>query len=236
VRIASLQPFATDILARCGVELDLVAVTHLCSVPKSCGRVPVVTRSTSEPYTFGNDDERRLAQGLSSYSIDLKQLSLLSPDVIITDIQVPEPEDFIVWAEDRLRVTCGKKVQLFNASIQSLPQMAEVVEEIGGLVGGRAEARVMASKTQAQLMAWADSFFERCKGKRVVVLSGIKPIVVAERWIPDLVRMVGAKSLEREEGKVRKPFTWEQIVAARPDVIVVAPEGASLAESVKTLS
>jgi hypothetical protein len=85
-------------------------------------------------------------------------------------------------------------------------------------------------------MARADSFFDRCKGKRVVAFSSIKPLCVAERWIPDLVRMTGARCLERDEGRQSQTFTWEEIVAARPDVLIVAPEGASLSESVRTLA
>lgn len=236
MRIASLQPFATDILTRCGVGLDLIAVTHLCDVPKSCGKVAAVTRTAAEAFTYASQDDARLARGLSAYSLDLKQLVLLGPDLVIADGQETTSDEFIKWAEERLRLQTGKKVKVFNASISSLAQMAEVVEEIGGFVGGRAEARVLAGKTQAQLMAWGDSFFERCKGKRVVVLSSVQPVVVAERWIPDLVRMTGAKCLERDEKLQGKPVTWEEIVAARPDVIVVAPEGATLAQSVRTLS
>jgi iron complex transport system substrate-binding protein len=235
VRIASLQPFATDILTRCGVGLNLVAVTHLCQVPKSSGRVAAVTRPSSEPFTYVSDDDRRLAQGISTHSVDLKQLYLLQPDILIADIQDSDVEGFVAWAEERMRQCTGQRVRVFNSSITSLAQMGEIVEEVGGFVGGRAEARVLAGKTQAQLMAWADSFFERCKGKRVVVLSSVQPIVVAERWIPDLVQMTGAKYLERDEKLPSKSLAWQDILASRPDVIVVAPEGASLAESVRML-
>ncbi len=235
VRIASLQPFATDILARYGVGLDLIAVTHLCEVPKSCGKVAVVTRSESQPFTYSSEADQRLACGLSSYSLDIKQLLVLEPDVIIADVQESEPLAFISWAEGVLGSTLNKKCRIFNAAITSLVQMSDVVEEIGALVGSRSEARALASKTQAQLMAWADSFFDRCKGKKVVVLSSVDPIVVAERWIPDMVRMLGAKSIERTDPRLGKTFSWEEIVAARPDVIVVAPEGASLQQSVRAM-
>jgi iron complex transport system substrate-binding protein len=113
--------------------------------------------------------------------------------------------------------------------------MYGVVEQIGSLTGDQAEARKLASKTKAQLMAWADSFFERCKGKKVVVLSSVSPVAIAEQWIPDLVKLLGARAIERDPEQKNKPLTWPDIVAGRPDVIVVAPLGAPLSESVKTL-
>lgn len=235
VRIASLQPFATDILVRCGIGLDLVAVTHLCDAPKSCSKVAAVTRAPSQPFSYASENDRRLACGLSSYSLDIKHLLALEPDVIIADVRESDPIAFIGWAESLLLSVLGKRCRVFNAAISSLAQMSEVVEEVGAMAGSRVEARTLAGKTQAQLMAWADSFFDRCKGKKVVVLSSVQPIVVAERWIPELVRMVGAKSIERDHQHRGKPYSWDEIVAARPDVIVVAPEGASLQESVRTL-
>jgi iron complex transport system substrate-binding protein len=236
MKIASLVPFATDILTRFGIGADLVAVTHLCEVPKSCGRVSVVTEPCSDQSTFREDDEGKLLRGLTQYKLDIKQLLLSEPELLLSDLQVEEKEGFISWAESYLEARSGRRVRIFDASISSLSEMSRVVEEIGGLAGDRLQARALANKTQAQLMAWADSFFERCKGKRVVVLSSVEPLVVAERWLPDIVRLLGAKSLERGELEVHHVFSWNDVVAARPDVILVAPEGFELAQSVKTLS
>lgn len=234
MRIVSLQPFVTDVLLACGSGVDLVGTTHLCEVPKGRGKITVVTRA--EPLSFFSSEHARLAAGLSRFGIDIKQLITLAPDLIIADIQTFHVDEFISWAQEYLKGVCGKRVLVVDSAIRDLEQLEEKVVEIGSLVDGRREASQIASRIKAQLMAWADSFFERCKGKRVLVLSSVKPVVVAERWFPALVRLIGARGIEHGEGKADIPLTWEDIVAARPDVIVVAPEGASLMESVKVLS
>jgi hypothetical protein len=83
-----------------------------------------------------------------STALDLKQLVVIAPDLVIAEVQESDPEAFIAWAEERLLAAAGKKIRVFNASIASLAQMTEVVESIGGLAGGRAEARVLAGKSK----------------------------------------------------------------------------------------
>jgi iron complex transport system substrate-binding protein len=235
VRIISLQPFATDILARFGVGWDLVGVTHRCEVPSSSSKAQVLTARDVQVYVGLDENDCKFAAGVSQPSLNVGALKTLVPDVIVAEINDPNPPEFIAWAEAYLRKATERKVRVIDTSIGSLEQMYSVVEQIGSLTGNAVEARKLAGKTKAQLMAWADSFFERCKGKKVVVLSSVEPVVMAERWIPDLVKLLGARAIERDPERKDRPPTWPEIVSGRPDVIVVAPEGMPLAESVKTL-
>lgn len=236
MRLISLEPFVTDVLVQCGVGLDLVGMTHLCEIPKTFGAVPVTTKGGTDGFVYSSDDDRRLAAGLSGLHVDLKQLFVLNPDVIVSDVRADDPVIFISWAEQYIGSTLRHPVRIFNPNISRLGEMYTTVEELGGLLGKSAEARGIANRLKAQLMAWADSFFERCRGKRVAVLSSVNPLHVSERWIADVVRLMGAKYIERKEKDAKGPWTWDEIIVNRPDVIVVAPEGGSLTDSAKTFS
>jgi iron complex transport system substrate-binding protein len=235
VRIVSLCPFATDILARFGVGWDLVGVTHLCEVPASSSKAVVVTGKEPHKSAERLEDSAKLAEGLSQFSLNASGLVDLIPDVIIASLSMPKPDEFVAWAEAYLRNATGRKVTVMNVAIHSLEGVYQVVEEVGKLAGEGAEARKLASKIKAQLMAWADSFFDRCKGKKVVVLSSLSPVVAFQGWIPDLVKLIGARSIDRDPTKAHVPCSWDEVVLARPDVIIVAPENMPLTESVKTV-
>jgi iron complex transport system substrate-binding protein len=235
VRIVSLCPFATEILARFGVGWDLVGVTHQCEVPASSSKAVVLTEKGQNTPPSTNDDVSRLAAGLSRDILSVPQLIDLVPDVVIASVVTPNADEFVVWTEGYLRNATGRKVSVMNASISSLEGLYEIVEKIGGLTGEAAEARKLASKIKAQLMAWADSFFDRCKGKKVVVLSSLSPAVAYQGWIPDLVKLLGARSIERDPAKAKEPCVWEEVMKGRPDVIIIAPENVPLSESVKAL-
>jgi iron complex transport system substrate-binding protein len=172
---------------------------------------------------------------LGQPSLDVGALKSIIPDVVLAEVRDANPTEFVAWAEAYLRKATERRVKVIDISISTLEQMYAVVEEIGGLTGDAPEARKFANKNKAQLMAWADSFFERCKGKKVVVLSSVEPVITAERWIPDLVKLLGARTIERPPEAQGRSLTWPEIIAGRPDVLVVAPEGKPLLESVKSL-
>lgn len=235
VRIVSLQPFATDILNRFGVGWDLVGVTHLGEPPANATHAVILTKPLQHPVRYLDENAKRLALGLSRYPLDVGQLKALVPDVVLTDIQGSERAEFVAWAEEYLTREVGRKVAVRDISVESLDAVYQVIEDIGGLVGNRVDARKMAANIKAQLMLWADSFFDRCRGKQVVVLSGIDPITVEGRWFPDLIRLLGGKPLELSGDQTRLAVTWKEICQARIDVMVVAPENSSISQSIKTL-
>jgi len=235
VKIVSLQPFVTDILSRLEAGRYIVGVTHLDQLSAEGGGAVVVTKPTLATASQAAGDQHRLAAGLTRYSLDLEKLKKLEPDMVLASVGERDKVAFVTWASEHLTRELGRPVSVRDVSIERLDDLYQVIEELGGLVGDRAEARAIGSKIKAQLMSWADSFFERCRGKQVVVLSEIKPLTIEGRWFPDLIKLFGGKNLERTPLNLKAPFTWRDVTEARVDVIVVAPEGCSLEDSVKTL-
>lgn len=234
MRIVSLEPFVTDIIATCQGSASLVGITHECVLPPG-GLQVVVTESPSVAPKYFNPEEAGLAAGLSRYNLNVNALKKLSPDKIITQVVAREGEVFSRWAEQYLQKTLGRGVVVQDVSCSSLDRMYAVVEEVAGVVGHAREGRMMAGRAKAQLMEWADSFYSRCKGKRVVVLSGVGPARVASSWIPSLVRMFSATPFRRDSEHKDKDLQWDEVRAFNPDVIVIAPIGSSLSESVQLL-
>jgi iron complex transport system substrate-binding protein len=235
VRIVSLQPFATDILSRFGVGWDLVGVTHLGEPPPNATQAVVLTKPLQQQVRYLDDDAKQLALGLSRYPLDVGQLKALVPDVVLADVQAQEKPEFMAWAEEYLTREVGRRVKVCDISVESLDAVYRVIEDLGGLVGNRVDARKLASNIKAQLMLWADSFFDRCRGKQVVVISNVDPMKIEGRWFPDLIRLFGGQALEKGPEPQKTELTWHDITTSRVDAIVVALENGALAQSVKAL-
>lgn len=239
MRIVSLEPFVTDILNYCGGGDSLVGVTHLCTAADN-GEPLVLTTSRAAAEKYLDPDEACLAAGLCRFPLQLESLKKRAPEIIFSEIVAADVAAYILWAQDLLKRTTSKQVSIRNISCVSLQQMYELVENVAGVVGSAREGRELASRAKAQLMEWGDSFFDRCKGKRVVVISNLNPLCVATRWIPDLIRTMSAtsfqRSLDRQKADSQKaPVEWNELVDFRPDVIVVASMDGELADSVKLL-
>jgi iron complex transport system substrate-binding protein len=236
MRVVTLQPFLTDIVAYLNLGEELVGMSHRCEAPRDVVGVAVVTAPSAVAPTVSTPDIVKLSRELCSFPVDFDKLCGTKPDVILTVVSDPDPASFCSWAEGILEQELGRHVRVRAMSIVSLQMMYDAFEEIGMLVGKAREGRELSNRVKAQLMDWGDNFYPRMKNKKVTVLSSVNPLRVAGRWIPDIVKTASAQPQFLAVNEMDKATTWREIAAFRPDVIVVAPEGYSLEESVKTLA
>ncbi len=233
MKIISLEPYITDVLVYLGVTEKLVGVSHRCEQPSSTSVVTVVTTPAVVSQVSGLDG--RVAKELCTDFVDVEQLLSLAPDLVLTESEQLAQPGGARWIQEYLETRLGKKVLIAAFSARTVDAMYGVFEEIGKLVGNVQGGRDLGHRLKAQLMDWSDSFYPRMKNKRVTVLSSVAPLRLAGKWIPDLVKCASAAPQHYVVGDGEKETSWSEIVSFRPDVIIVAPEGYSLDESVKTL-
>jgi len=63
---------------------------------------------------------------------------------------------------------------------------------------------------------------------RVVVLEWLDPPFSCGHWTPELVRLAGGDEVIGSPGRPSRTLAWEEVAAARPDVLFVACCGFSL--------
>jgi iron complex transport system substrate-binding protein len=236
LRIISLQPFAADLLGAFGVGWDLVGITHIERAPDNAKSAVTVTAPKGESFSGLDGEALKLAAGLCAYPLDVKRLFELLPDTVLAEVRAPDKERFILWAEDYFYKATGRKVAIKDLSVNSLDGLYQVIEDLGALVGGQVEARNLVNKIKSQIMSWGHSFFDRSRGKLVVVISDIDPLRVEGRWFPDLIKALGARTIEFNCTDPARGLSWADVVAARPNTIIYAPENQSLEYSVKGLN
>jgi len=96
------------------------------------------------------------------------------------------------------------------------------VAERGAELVGSLRARVAAIEHRAGALA---------ARPRVAIVEWIEPLMAAGNWLPDLVAAAGGVNLFGVAGRHSPWMTWEGLVAADPDVIVVSPCGFDLART-----
>lgn len=234
MRVVSLDPQFSEIFMSLSVGRDLVGISHRCSV-KIHDFEPTVVTTESVPKGL-SVQEARLVAGLSRLPVNLKALQECLPKLIVTTVTEENPEEFCLWAQDFIEKTMKRKVTILHVDILSLEGMFEVCEILGTKVGRGREGRELAHRIKAQLLDWGRNLYGRLRNKKVTVLAQVSPPRIAGRWIPDTIKMVSGRPQLSDIRKTSVETTWAEIAAFAPDVIVVAPEGATVEESVKTLS
>src|SRR5713226_4064792 len=237
MRIASLLPSATEIVCALGLEDQLVAVTHECDFPIRVKRKPVVTASAVSPNTGSGAIDRHIRglvhEGSSIYHLDADRLAALDPDLILTQelCQVCAVSYPIVEAAAR---RLGGRTQLVSLEPESLSEVFGHLQLVGRLTKRSFEAdRVVAGLHER--VSEVTRLLGRREPRRVLCLEWIDPLFGSGHWTPELVELAGGQDLLGNRRRPARVITWEEALAAAPDVLVVMACGFSLDRSLQEM-
>ncbi|WP_370963161.1 ABC transporter substrate-binding protein [Amycolatopsis sp. cg9] len=226
MRIVSLLPAATDLVAVLGRLPDLVGRTHECDWPPGeLDRVPVVTRAGFAPDALSSREISAAVggaahRGSALYTLDSALLAELAPDVVLTQdlCEVCAVSYRRVSEAVRTLDTGPRVVSLEPATLDGVLDCLRRVGEVLG-VPDRAEAEIAALR--ARLAALAG----RTAGPRVVALEWLDPIWPAGHWVPEQIALAGGDPLLARPGEHTRPVPWTAVAEARPDVLLLMPCG-----------
>jgi iron complex transport system substrate-binding protein len=227
MRIVSLVPSATEMLFALGLGADVVAVTHECDYPAAALELPKITRDVlPHGLTSAQIDaavkERTLA-GESIYELDGEMLRDLRPDLIVTQALC----SVCAVSYDDVRVVAEE--------IETHPRVISLDPHTVGEVLG--DARTLAQATDrtdaaAELVREAAARIDRVrvtvKGARrirVAALEWLDPPFAAGHWTPQLIEYAGGEDVLGFAGEQSEERSWPEVVAGRPDVVIVMPCG-----------
>jgi iron complex transport system substrate-binding protein len=229
-RIVSLIASATEIVCALGFDGELVGRSHECDFPESVKRLPICTGPKIDVHAASGDIDRSIKaivqEGLSVYHVDAKRLRELRPDFILTQTQC---EVCAVSQRDVETALCDwieSRPQIVSLAPNCLADVGTDIRRVGEVLGAydRKIRRVlerMHARTEP-IVAKASKLTER---PAVACIEWIDPLMAAGNWVPELVEMAGGVNLFGEAGKHAPWMTWEQLVAADPDAILLMPCG-----------
>jgi len=227
MRIVSLVPSATETLFALGLGGEVVAVTHECDHPAAALELPKVTRDVIGPGLPAGEIDRAVReltlQGRSIYELDADRLAALAPDLIVTQA---------------LCSVCAVSYEDVRAIAERMEPRPEVIaldpHTLGEVLGDiRTVAQATDSKDEGvELVQDAARRIDRVRlavrgaePVRVAALEWLDPVFVAGHWTPQLIEYAGGIDVLGLSGEPSEERTWDDVIAARPEVVVVMPCG-----------
>lgn len=228
MRIASLLPSATEIVCALGFADCLVGVSHECDFPPEVVTdLPRLTRSAVPPglssAEIDADVAARLRRGESLYTVDEAQLAALAPDLIITQ----ELCDVCAVNFSQVKALSARlpgRPQVISLTPPNLDGVLEDVRTVAGVLGVPERGERLVTQLRAQLAAVAESVRGRPR-PRVFACEWLDPPFAAGHWAPEMIALAGGEEVLGRAGERSFRVTWEQVAAARPDVVVLIPCG-----------
>lgn len=232
MRIASLLPSATEIVAAVGARDDLVGVSHECDFPTGVERLPVLTRPrVALPRASGAIDRavrEVLADALAVYEIELDRLREVRPDVVVTqdlcDVCAVSLDD----VRRALAELAREDVVVVSLKPGRLGEVWDDVRRVGSALGradAGARAAIELERRCADLAARTAALDAR---PSVLTVEWLDPVMVGGTWMPELVAIAGGRALVTEPGQHAPTLSRDELAALDPDVVLVKPCGFEL--------
>jgi iron complex transport system substrate-binding protein len=222
MRVISLLPAATEIVAALGGAGQLVGISHECDYPKPVLGLPRVTATTVNVQAAGaaiDAEVRRLsASGDPVIGIDAKELRRLSPDLVITQslchvCAVGEGE------VNHLGSALHAAPRILSLGARDVPGIWSDIRRVGEALdlSDEAEELVLGLQSRlARLRSRHQSF-----RPRVVCIEWLEPLYLAGHWVPELVEAAGGEDVGARTGSHSTRREWDEVAALAPEHALV---------------
>lgn len=230
MRIASLLPAATEIVAALGAADRLVAVTFECA-EEARDRCAVVV-DTAIPAGLAPAEidawvRDRVARGLPMYELDREALAALGPELILTQDLCRVCALPSGTVEDACRLI-GTDAEVLSLDPHTLDDVLASIEAVGRAAG--VPSASLLGELRERLATVERAVADRPR-PRVLVLEWTDPPFLPGHWVPELVARAGGIPVGGATGGRSVAADWDELPEA--DLVVVAPCGFGLAAAVE---
>ena len=229
MRVVSLLPSGTEIVAALGALETLVGVTHECDYPAVVGSRARVTRSAVDGAAAPGDVDARVSELLSSgaslYTMDEPRIAALRPDVIITQALC----DVCAVTEADVRALAARLTPspaVITVSGGTIDGVFDDIARVAAALHMVDEGEELLAGLRARTRAVHDRLAQHSAPRpRVAVIEWTDPIYAAGHWAPEMVRRAGGTDVLARAGERSVMVSAGQVRDADPEVILVAPCG-----------
>jgi iron complex transport system substrate-binding protein len=230
VRIVSLLPATTEILFAVGAGDDVVGVTFECDYPlEARSRTIVSTSAMPEGLTPSEIDafvSAAAGRGEDLYHLDEGALAGLDADLVVTQDLCAVCAVDVTVVDDAL-AHLGCRAEVLTVDPHTLDEVFDSILELGRATGHEPAAEGLVASLRLRLET-VRAGVPAGPRPRVVLLEWTDPPFGPGHWIPEMIEAAGGEVVLGAAGAKSVRVTWDDVAAARPDVVVAAPCGYDL--------
>lgn len=233
-RIVSFLPAGTEMVHALGAGSELVGRSHECDYPESVVDLPIVSRPTldlddASPGAIDRAVAERMDSGDTLYRIDEVLLRDLRPDVILTQnlCRVCAPSgDELTRAVRKFDL----QPEVLFLTPRTVAEIEENILAVGGAIGRGGEAADLVRSNRERLTKLRKTI-AGAPSRRVVFLEWTDPLFCGGHWVPEMITLAGGDDPLGRAGEDSVRMEWDDVLSAKPEMIIVSPCGYRLERS-----
>ena len=233
MRIVSLLPSATDMIAELGLLDSLVGISEDSNWPPEVLSKPLVARTKIDVSGLTSAEIDALVNESSSeshslYAVDAALMDELRPDLVITQ----DLCEVCAVSSGDLATACPIGTEVFSMNPRSFDDVVESVVALADRLGVRERGLAVAERMRAQVdeVRAAVAGLER---PRVFMAEWMDPPYGSGHWLPEMVEAAGGTNVLSKPGEYSFATTWDTVLAEEPDLVVMAACGFSLEQALE---
>ncbi len=226
MRIVSLLPAATEIVGALGQLNSLVGVSHECDYPPEVNDKPRVTLCPIHGAGLPSAEvDRWVRETLSStgtlYRMDEALLRRLKPEVILTqrlcDVCAVDYGSVAAFA-----ATLPGPPRVVNLEPSSLADIFEDIRRVAHALGVSEKADHSIQQLRERVLAVQELLNQIGHRPKCFLMEWIDPPFCSGHWGPELVELAGGSDPLGLKGRDSTRITWQSVVDAQPEIMVLA--------------
>ena len=228
MKIVSLISSATEIVSSLQCIDSLVGISHECDYPESIKNLPVCSEPRFDVNGKSIEIEQSikslLQEALSIYRVKENVIRSLNPDVIITQSQCDVCAVSIKDVRIAIEQAIGINPEIISLSPTCLEDVWNDILELGIVLKRESVAKDLVKSIKNDISIIS----KKNKNKNPVSVGCIEwtePLMFAGNWVPEIVQIVGGKSLFGVAGEHSNWSKYEELYQHDPDKIIFMPCG-----------
>src|ERR1700731_686605 len=228
MQIVSLLPSATEILFSLGLAEEVVGLIYDSAFPPQVSERRVVVDSRIPPGLPSLEIDRRVREyverGESLYIVNADALKQLAPDLVVTQdlclVCAASPDDLAA-----VLANFENRPKVLSLNPRNLADVWDDISKVARETSREDAAEKLFAEIQQRLHAPKRVLEKISRRPRVGFLEWLEPFYVGGHWVPEMIALAGGEDVFGRVGAPSFRVELKDIVAAEPDLIVVAPCG-----------
>lgn len=232
IKIISLIPSGTEILAALGLTDAIVGRSHECDFPNYIQNLPICTQarlnSSANSREIHDKVNDLLQSALSIYQIKTDILEELQPTHIITQDQCDICAVSFGEVENALKSLTLSSPQVISLQPDVLKDVWNDIARVASIFDIDSKPVLEGLQNRVKTIEDKTRTLSPTNIPSIGCIEWTEPLMSAANWIPELVTSAGGKPLFSHKGKSSEKLTWESFVNGNPDIVIFMPCGFDL--------
>lgn len=229
MRICSFLPSGTEIVCALGLQENLYGRSHECDYPPQVRDKPAVVRAIIDTEGKTPDEiDRAVRQTMREkgtlYVADEKRMEAIAPDLVITQdlckVCAPSGEDLNAVVRK-----LASRPKILSLNPRSIEGILDSILEVGCATAREGEARALVEDLRQRIEAVRTKTARIGSRPRVFLMEWLDPVFCSGHWCPQMVEIAGGVEVLGRVREDSRRVTWEETVAAAPEILVLTPCG-----------